>query len=131
MKTILHEEAEEFQGTILRSIEQHTAPYSVKIRGIEYTLFPETFNPNYGKASLLLLDNLGVKKEDEVLDPFTGSGVDGIFAVLEGAKRAVLIDKFTLPVICAKYNSYMLGLEKKIDVASRRSSNFNDAEYAL
>src|SRR3989344_2928212 len=109
-------ESAEFQGTILRSVEQHTAPYTVKLKGLDYVLFPEVFNPNYAKASLLLLDNLGVKKGDIVLDSFTGSGADAIFAVLEGASRAVAIDKFTMPYLCTKYNAYMLGLEDKVDV---------------
>src|SRR3989344_1172596 len=109
-------ESAEFQGTILRSVEQHTAPYTVKLKGLDYVLFPEVFNPNYAKASLLLLDNLGVKKGDIVLDSFTGSGADAIFAVLEGASNAVAIDKFTMPFLCTAYNVHSLGLSDKISV---------------
>src|SRR5262249_4282806 len=107
---------DEWQGTIAHSIEQHPVPYLVKVRGLDYVMFPETFNPNYAKASLILLDNLGVRPGDTVLDPFTGSGADAIFAVLAGAARAVAIDKFTMPVLCAKYNAYRLGLSDRIDV---------------
>ncbi|MGH7391310.1 MAG: methyltransferase [Candidatus Rokuibacteriota bacterium] len=107
---------EEWQGAIASSIEQHATPYLVKLRGLDYVMFPETFNPNYAKASLLLLDNLGVRPGDTVLDPFTGSGADAIFAVLQGAARAVAIDKFTMPVLCARYNAYRLGLEDRVDV---------------
>ncbi len=109
-------QVDEFQGSIARSIEQHPVPYLVKLRGIDYVMFPETFNPNYAKASLLLLDNLGVRPGDTVLDPFTGSGADAIFAVLEGAARAVAIDKFPMPVLCAKYNAYRLGLANRVEV---------------
>ena len=109
-------EAAEFQDTILRSLEQHIAPYVVKLKGRDYALFPQVFNPNYAKASILLLDNLGVREGDVVLDPFTGCGADAIFAVLEGASRAVAIDKFTMPYLCARYNAYMLGLEDRVDV---------------
>lgn len=109
-------EAQEFQRTILTSVDQHISPYLVRIKGREYVIFPETFNPNYAKASLLLLDNLGVQEGDVVLDPFTGSGADAIFAVLEGAERAVAIDKFTMPYLCARYNAHALGLDKKVDV---------------
>ena len=115
MKTI-EKEAEEFQETIVRSIDQHIIPYFVRLKGYNYVMFPETFNPNYGKASLLLLDNLGVKKGDVVLDPFTGCGTDAIFAVLNGASKAVAIDKSTMPYLCARYNAYQLGLEDKVDV---------------
>ena len=113
--TIL-KESMEFQDTILRSVEQHPVPYLVKLKGLDYVMFPETFNPNYAKASLFLLDNLGVQKGDVVLDPFTGSGADAIFAVREGASRAVAIDKFTMPYLCAKYNAHRLGLEDSVDV---------------
>src|SRR5262249_61916390 len=105
---------DEWQGTIAHSIEQHPVPYLVKVRGLDYVMFPETFNPNYAKASLILLDNLGVRPGDTVLDPFTGSGADAIFAVLAGAARAVAIDKFTMPVLCAKYNAYRLGPSDRI-----------------
>jgi len=107
---------DEWQGTIASSIEQHPVPYLVKLRGIDYVMFPDTFNPNYAKASLVLLDNLGVRPGDVVLDPFTGSGADAIFAVLQGAARAVAIDKFKMPVLCAQYNAYRLGLADRVDV---------------
>src|SRR5215813_10807578 len=107
---------DEWQGTIAHSIEQHPVPYLVKVRGLDYVMFPETFNPNYAKASLILLDNLGVRPGDTVLDPFTGSGADAIFAVLAGAARAVAIDKFTMPVLCAKYNAYRLGPDEQFDL---------------
>ncbi|MBI4439873.1 tRNA (adenine(22)-N(1))-methyltransferase TrmK [Candidatus Woesearchaeota archaeon] len=109
-------ESMEFQDTILRSVEQHPVPYLVKLKGLDYVMFPETFNPNYAKASLFLLDNLGVQDGDVVLDPFTGSGADAIFAVREGASRAVAIDKFTMPYLCARYNVHRLGLEDRVDV---------------
>jgi len=115
MDTPLKLQIDEWQGTIAHSIEQHPVPYLVKVRGLDYVMFPETFNPNYAKASLILLDNLGVRPGDTVLDPFTGSGADAIFAVLAGAARAVAIDKFTMPVLCAKYNAYRLGLSDRID----------------
>jgi len=116
MDDALKLQIDEWQGTIAHSIEQHPVPYLVKVRGLDYVMFPETFNPNYAKASLILLDNLGVRPGDTVLDPFTGSGADAIFAVLAGAARAVAIDKFTMPVLCAKYNAYRLGLGDRIDV---------------
>jgi methylase of polypeptide subunit release factors len=109
-------QVEEWQGSIASAIEQHPVPYLVKLRGLDYVMFPETFNPNYAKASLLLLDNLGVRPGDRVLDPFTGSGADAIFAVLQGAARAVAIDRFTMPVLCARYNACRLGLEDRVDV---------------
>lgn len=116
------EEIDEFQGAILRSVGQHTAPYQANLmvrndawKGLDFTMFPETFNPNYAKAALLLLDNLGVRKGDVVLDPFAGCGADAIFAVREGAARAVAIEKHELPFLCASYNAYMLGKDS-VDV---------------
>src|SRR2546422_6198239 len=114
MDTPLKLQIDEWQGTIAHSIEQHPVPYLVKVRGLDYVMFPETFNPNYAKASLILLDNLGVRPGDTVLDPFTGSVADAIFAVLAGAARAVAIDKFTMPVLCAKYNAHRLGLGDRL-----------------
>src|SRR3989442_9227914 len=116
MDDALKLQIDEWQGTIAQSIEQHPVHYLVKVRGLDYVMFPETFNPNYAKASLILLDNLGVRPGDMVLDPFTGSGADAIFAVLAGAARAVAIDKFTMPGLCAKYNAYRLGLGDRIDL---------------
>jgi len=115
-QAIVTAEAIEFQENILRSVSSHTAPYTVEIKGVPFTLFPDTFNPNYAKASLFLLDHLGVKPGDRVLDPFTGCGADAIFAVKQGAAKAVAIDKFTMPYLCTRYNVARLGLEDKIDV---------------
>lgn len=112
----LLDESMEFQDTILRSVEQHPIPYLVKLKGLDYVMFPGTFNPNYAKASLFLLNNLGVQEGDVVLDPFTGCGADAIFAVRQGASRVVAIDKFTMPYLCAKYNVNRLGLEDMVDV---------------
>lgn len=109
-------QAREFQEAILRSVEQHTAPYQVKLKGRDFVMFPDTFNPNYAKASLLLLDNLGVHKMEVVLDPFTGCGADAIFAVLGGAYKTVAIDKYTMPYLCARYNVHKFELESMIDV---------------
>lgn len=113
---IVQAEADEFQDTILRSIESHPHPYTVKIKGVEFVLFPKVFNPIYAKASMLLLDNLGVRDGDFVLDPFTGCGADAIFSIREGASQVIAIDKYTMPYLCARYNVNMLGLEKRIDV---------------
>ena len=63
-----------------------------------------------------MLDNLGVRKGDVVLDPFTGSGADAIFAVLEGAERSVAIDKYEMPFLCARYNAHRLGISDRVDV---------------
>ena len=112
----VREDTEEFQDNILRSVGQHLAPYFVRIRNVDYMMFPETFNPNYATPSLFLLDNLGVQEGDVVLDPFTGSGIDAVFAALEGASRVVAIDKFTMPYLCTRYNVNRLGLDDKIDV---------------
>ncbi|MBI5636281.1 tRNA (adenine(22)-N(1))-methyltransferase TrmK [Candidatus Micrarchaeota archaeon] len=109
-------QADEFQDSILRAVEQHPAPYLIKLRGLDYAMFPSVFNPNYAKPALFLLENLGVKKGDVVLDPFTGSGADAVFAALEGASKVVAIDKFTMPFLCTKYNVEQLGLADKIDV---------------
>src|ERR1043166_1742902 len=76
MDDALKLQIDEWQGTIAHSIEQHPVPYLVKVRGLDYVMFPETFNPNYAKASLILLDNLGVRPGDTVLDPFTGARAD-------------------------------------------------------
>lgn len=113
---ILRAEADEFQGAILTSVWQHTAPYSIEVNGVPYTMFPDTFNPNYAKAARLLLDNLGVREGDTVLDPFTGSGVDAVFAARQGASRVVAVDKFEMPYLCTRYNVHRLGLQETIDV---------------
>ena len=113
---IIKVESDEFQDTILKSVSQHRAPYVVDLKGVEYVIFPETFNPNYAKASLLLLNNLGVKEGDVVLDPFTGCGADAVFAALEGASKVIAIDKFTMPYLCTKFNVHKLKLDQKIDV---------------
>ena len=115
-KEIVSLQADEFQANILRGVENHVAPYVMKIKGINLTLFPYVFNPGYAKAAIFFLDHLGVKEGDVVLDPFTGSGIDAIIALKQGASKAVAIDKFTLPFLCAKYNSQILGLNDKLDV---------------
>ncbi len=113
---ITRQEALEFQKGLIMITNQHEQPYSVRLKGYQFTIFPDTINPNYTKASTFFLDNLGVKGGEQVLDPFTGSGADAILAVMGGAKSAVAIDKYPMPVLCAKYNVLRLGLEDKIDV---------------
>ncbi|MBW2970520.1 methyltransferase [Candidatus Woesearchaeota archaeon] len=119
----LEEQVNAFTETVVRSIEQHTAPYQINVNGVPFTLFPTVFNPNYPKAALFFLDNLGVKKGDEVLDPFTGCGVDAIFAIKQGARRAVAIDINKMSYLCAQYNAIQLGLENQIEV--RHGDAFN------
>jgi methylase of polypeptide subunit release factors len=109
-------QADEFQENILRGVNNHIAPYVMTIKGINLTLFPYVFNPTYAKAAIFFLDHLGVEEGDHVLDPFTGSGIDAIVALKQGALSAVAVDKFTMPYLCAKYNSEILGLNDKLDV---------------
>ena len=110
-------EASEFQDTIARSVEGHLYPYVVNINGTPFTIFPETLNPVYAKAAMLLINNLGVSEGDVVLDPFTGCGADAIFSVMAGAGKAVAIDKYIMPALCARYNVHMAGLDNKVEVA--------------
>ena len=117
MKEIIKQEAKEFQDTLIRAVRQHQSEYLVRLKDIDnFIMLPNVFNPNYAKPALFLLDNLGVKKGDVVLDPFTGCGADAIFAVLQGAGRAVAIDKYTMPYLCASINVHNLKLDNKIDV---------------
>ena len=113
---ILIMEGQEFQDNILRLNGQHVSLYVISIKGKTFTIFPETFNPNYAPASLLLANNLGVQKGDVVLDPFTGCGIDALVSVLEGAEKAVAIDKCLMPYLCASYNAHMLELDNLVDV---------------
>src|SRR2546430_459860 len=45
MDDALKLQIDEWQGTIAHSIEQHPVPHLVKVRGLDYVMFPETMNP--------------------------------------------------------------------------------------
>jgi release factor glutamine methyltransferase len=113
---VLETERNTFQDTIINSVSQHLHPYVIHLKGIEYTIFPGVFNPNYAKPSLFFLENLGVMEGDIVLDLFTGCGIDAIEAVRQGASKVVAIDKFTMPYLCTKYNVEKLELNNRVEV---------------
>ncbi len=114
-KSLVEIESDEFQETILRSINHHKGPYFIEALGINYWMFEECFDPAYAKASLLLMQNQGVKKDDEVLVQFSGPGLDARLAYENGASKVVSVEKFEMPYLCAKYNTLRVGLEHKID----------------
>tara|TARA_Y100000310_G_scaffold331786_1_gene406019 strand:+ start:164 stop:865 length:702 start_codon:yes stop_codon:yes gene_type:complete len=114
---LINTEAAEFQETILRSTSAHIHPYVMDINRIEYTIFPNTFNPVYAKAAMLLLDNLGAREGDTVLDPFTGTGIDGLFAVKRyRASHATLADINPWACLTARYNALNLSIDHKVDI---------------
>ncbi|MBC8495611.1 N-6 DNA methylase [archaeon] len=114
-KSLVKIESDEFQDTILRAINHHKGPYFIEVLGINYWMFEDCFNPAYAKASLLLMQNQGVKKGDTVLVQFSGPGLDARLAYENGAFKVVSVEKFEIPYLCAKYNTLVSGLNHKID----------------
>lgn len=128
----IEEQASEFQRSILRSIWQHSSPYQVRLAlqlgsgqtwNNQYTMFPETFNPNYAKASLFFAEHLGVRPGDRVLDPFAGTGIDAFAAILNGASSATAIEQHEPSYVCLQYNIDALGMSETVDV---RKGRFQD-----
>ena len=62
---------------------QHKGPYLVDVKSMPFWMFPNTFNANYAKAALLLLDNYGAKPEDTVLDMFAGKEAKALLAWIQ------------------------------------------------
>jgi release factor glutamine methyltransferase len=97
--SIMEAETNEFQDTILRDMESRTQTANYHIIGLNdeilisnYPIFPKVFNPNVAKAALFFLQNLGVRKGDVVLDMFTGTGVDSVYAGFKGASLVHAVD---------------------------------------
>lgn len=104
----------EFKNTEARNFQDRLIEEAVGIREVQFprkeketislTLFDQVLNPTYSQASLLLANNIGVDEGDEVLDMFTGSGVQAICAAKEGARSVTAVDVYQNAVACAKYN---------------------------
>ncbi|MDA3836237.1 MAG: methyltransferase [Nanoarchaeota archaeon] len=114
-KEIIKAESNEFQDAILRSVNHHKGPYLVDILGIDYWMFEESFDPAYAKPAMLLINNQGVEKGDEVLVQFSGPGVDARIAYENGASRVVSAERFEMPWMCSRYNTLRNNLEGSID----------------
>jgi len=97
----------------MAAIKQHKEPYTWKVLGQEFTIFPNVFNP--GKDADLLAKLMKIKDGTAVLDLGTGCGVLGIFAA-KNASKVILTDINPDGVKNAKYNVKKFGLDKKMEV---------------
>ena len=97
----------------MAAIKQHKEPYTWKVLGQEFTIFPNVFNP--GKDAELLEKLMKIKDGTAVLDLGTGCGVLGIFAA-KNASKVILTDINPDGVKNAKYNVKKFGLDKKMEV---------------
>lgn len=129
MNEIIEAERNEFQDTIWRDMEaRKNISYFDIGELVDYPIFPKVFNPVVAKASLFFLENLGVKKGDTVLDMFTGSGIDAIYARIKGALFVDAVDNFLPAFQNAKFAVKHYGLENDIktfygDMFDRVNSN--------
>lgn len=64
--------------------------------------------------SFLLADSLPSLKGKTILDIGCGTGIQGITALLNGAKKAVFVDKNPIALECTKENLEKLGLKGKV-----------------
>ena len=86
---------------------------SVFFNGIELSVFPKVYTPS--DDSFLLAEKVKVEEKDNVLDMGTGSGIQGINAAMQGAKKIVSTDINEKALQNAKKNATVLGFDKKFE----------------
>jgi release factor glutamine methyltransferase len=89
-----------------------------RVQGLPFLVTPSVFNPKVprtGEFLASLLDSNLVRREDEVLDMGTGSGVGAVFAA-KYARRVVAVDINPAAVRCAGINALINGVQDDIDV---------------
>lgn len=89
-----------------------------KIRGRYMAVLPEVFHPGLYTTSPHLADminSLGIRENDRVLDLGTGSGIGAVFSA-QFTKHVVAVDINPNAVRCAKINALINGYEERISV---------------
>ena len=99
----------------LKEKEKIKKPYSVKFKGVKLTIFPNVWDPIWGKSTKIVSDVMKIKKNQKVLDIGTGSGILSILAAKRGA-RVIAIDINKHALKCAKLNVRKNKLEKRINI---------------
>lgn len=90
-------------------------PRKMRVYGKTFILLPDVFSPRVTLTSTFLAKNLGVKKDDYVLDLGTGCGIQAVFAA-EKAKKVIATDINIQAVRCAKINAKINKVADKIEV---------------
>ncbi|MBA2859148.1 release factor glutamine methyltransferase [Methanococcus maripaludis] len=83
----------------------------IEINGIKIKTHPKVYVP--AEDSELLIENLVDVKNKTVLDVGTGSGIQAINAVKQGASKVIGIDINPYAVDCAKINSELNEIDSK------------------
>ncbi|WP_459201594.1 HemK2/MTQ2 family protein methyltransferase [Methanococcus sp. CF] len=83
----------------------------IEISGIKIKTHPKVYVP--AEDSELLIENLVDVKNKTVLDVGTGSGIQAINAVKQGASKVIGIDINPYAVECAKINSELNKIDSK------------------
>ena len=89
-----------------------------RVYGMPFVVTPSVFNPKVPRTGEFLasqIDSRLVKRDWEILDMGTGSGVCAIFAA-KHARRVVAVDINAAAVRCAGINALLNHLEHKIDM---------------
>jgi release factor glutamine methyltransferase len=89
-----------------------------RVHGMPFVVTPSVFNPKVPRTGEFLaahLDSRLVRRDWDVLDMGTGSGVCAVFAA-RYARRVVAVDINPAAVRCAGINALLNHLEEKIDV---------------
>lgn len=89
-----------------------------RVHGLPFLVTPSVFNPKVprtGEFLSSLIDSNLVRRNHEVLDMGTGSGVCAVFAA-KNARRVVAVDINPAAVRCAGINALLNGVAGAIDV---------------
>jgi len=93
----------------------HKEPYVITFKGLQLTINPEVFNPDYTKVSGFLADSLDARSGEACLEMFLGSGALSLLAAKQGARKVVGVDILGAAVRCAQENATNLGLDDAVD----------------
>jgi len=75
-----------------------------------------TAGRGHSKATDVLLLDLPLVEGQEILEPFTGTGIVGLACALRGAKRVVMYDSNPFAVWNARFNAMILGVNDRVQI---------------
>lgn len=100
----------------LALLRQRADVEQVSVSGMDLEVFPDVFSPSVSHSPDFLLANLPDPKGCSVLDMGSGSGVLGIGALRQGARRLVAVDSNQSAVANTRHNIRRLGYGNSAEV---------------
>jgi len=105
--TIASEEVFDNQplDALIKRHRQLPSPHTSTFGSIDLLITEDVFDPSLTNASRTLLESVDFRRNERVLDMFTGCGAFAILAALNGARSVAAVDISPLAVHCTALNA--------------------------